>query len=315
MVDSAWKFVRGLFVRNSHLKLIALFLTLAMYVWVSIDREVEATRYAPVRVDVPENMVLVSEPVDRARVAIRGKWSELNRFDNSQLDAINLDLNANEPEGVVPISREQVELPPGLRVISVEPSFMKYRLAKKTQKRVRIRPKITGDPADGHELSNVDVEPNTITLSGPATSLASLQSVTTESVDVTGRTSSFSKEVRLRVDDPLVGYDLDQPITLNLEIETQEIQRVISDIRVEPVNMNAPMSAEVTPQTVSVTLRGPKGVVQKIDPSSLLASVDLSDKQPGTFVEEVRIQNTPQSVEVVETQPTHFKVAVIRDDG
>jgi YbbR domain-containing protein len=315
MLDSVWKFVRGMFVRNSHLKLIALFLTLAMYVWVSIDREVEATRYAPVRVDVPENMVLVSDSVDRARVTIRGKWSELNRFDNDKLDAINLDLNANEPEGVVPITREQVQVPPGLRVVGIEPSYMKYKLAKKTQKNVPIRPKITGEPADGYELSNVSVTPRRIELSGPATSLADIESVTTESIDVTGRTSTFDKTVRLRIDDPLVGYDLDRPIEMTVEIDTQEIQRVISNIPVEPVNINAPMTATVNPTTVSITLRGPKAVVEKIDPSALLASLDMGGKEPGTFMKEVEIQNVPRSVQVVETQPSHFKVGLQREDG
>ena len=315
MLASVWRFVRGMFVRNTNLKLIALFLTLAMYVWVSIDREVEATRYAPVRVDVPENMVLVSDGVDRTRVTIRGKWSELNRFDNDKLDPINLDLNASEPEGVVAITREQVDVPPGLRVVAVEPSYMKYKLAKKTQKQVPIRPKLTGEPADGYEMSEVEVSPSRIELSGPATSLTSIDSVTTETVDVTGRTSSFSKTVRLRIDDPLVGYDLDQPIELSLEIDTQEVQRVIKNVPVEPVNINAPMRATVSPKTVDVTLRGPKAVVQKIDPSTLLASLDMGGNEPGTFMKAVQIKNVPGSVQVVETQPTHFKVGLERDDG
>jgi YbbR domain-containing protein len=102
---------------------------------------------------------------------------------------------------------------------------------------------------------------------------------------------------------------------MTVEIDTQEIQRVISNIPVEPVNINAPMTATVNPKTVSITLRGPKAVVEKIDPSALLASLDMSGKEPGTFMKEVEIQNVPRSVQVVETQPSHFKVGLQREDG
>lgn len=310
MAGLTWTSLRGLFVRNPHLKLIALLLTLAMYVWVSIDREVEVTRIAPIRLDVPESMVLTETSSDRARVTIRGKWSDINRFDRANLDPLHLALEASQPVGVAPLVRDRIDLPPGLRVVDIEPSFVKYSLAARMRKTVPIRPKITGEPAEGFELVDVAIDPARIELSGPATSLESVESIQTEPVDLSGRTGSLRRTVRLRLDDPLISYDLDRPIEVLARVESQDIQRTLDGLPVEAVNLPASLSAEVSPGSVSLTLRGPKAVVERLTANTLLAALDMSDRQAGTFVAKVRVRNIPDSVTILQTQPTYFKVVL-----
>ncbi|MFU8804522.1 MAG: hypothetical protein ACNA8W_11980, partial [Bradymonadaceae bacterium] len=72
---------RRVFVHNFYLKFIAAVLTLALYIWVSEDRETVVAGFAPVRIVVPEDLILVSEPPDRIKVTIRGRWSDITRFD------------------------------------------------------------------------------------------------------------------------------------------------------------------------------------------------------------------------------------------
>ena len=57
-------FLRALFIRNFHLKSIALLLTLALYLWVGEDRETQVIATAPIQISVPEDQILLQPNID-----------------------------------------------------------------------------------------------------------------------------------------------------------------------------------------------------------------------------------------------------------
>lgn len=316
MLETLDRILRRLFLRNLHLKVIAALLTLALYIWVSVDREVERTREAPLQITPPSGMVLVNDPPDKTAITIRGKWSDLARLESAELDPINVEVDTTMGEtGRVSLSPELVDLPPGLRAVDIEPNYVKFRLADKHRKEVRVRANLVGEPADAYEISNVRLTPSTIDVSGPATALESISAVSTEPIDVTGRTESFTQRVRPRLDDPLVEYQLDDPLEVEVTLHAQEIRRTIPDLEVRAVNTVYPTAIE--PQQVNVTIRGPKGVIDQLDKDHLHASLDLSgeqNKRPGALFErEVEIRNLPRGVEVLEKQPSHFRIRLLAD--
>jgi YbbR domain-containing protein len=312
MLETLDRIVRRVFVRNLHLKVIALLLTLALYLWVSVDREVERTRYAPLRLDIPAEMVLVNNPPDRVGVTIRGKWSDLARLDSSELDSIRVPMDAEMGnQGRIPLTPDMVELPPGLRAIGIEPNLVQFRLEKRETRTVPIRPRITGEPAEGYEVEDVSVRPSSIDVSGPAKSLEDLSTVGTDPIDLSGRTSSFTKRVRPRLNDSLIEYHLDQPVEVSVQLDAQQVERVIEDLKVVPHQNQGALVTSIEPNSVDVTLRGPKTVVDKLDKNDLLASVDLSNHPKGvntTLLEKVEIHNVPNGVEIIRTQPQTFRV-------
>lgn len=48
-------------------------------------------------------------------------------------------------------------------------------------------------------------------------------------------------------------------------------------------NIPADMSAEILTQSMQVTLRGPKGLIEQLKPEDITVAVNLADAQPGTF--------------------------------
>lgn len=314
MLETLDRIVRQLFVRNLHLKVIALLLTLALYLWVSVDREVERTRYAPLHLEVPSYMVLVNDPPNRVGVTIRGKWSDLAQLDSSDLDSIRLRVDPSMGRsGRISLTPDMIDLPPGLRAIDIEPTQVQFRLEEKQRKRVPVRPKIVGKADSGYDVEKVTVNPTTIEISGPSNSLRDLAAVGTEPITLSGHTKSFAKQVRPRIEDPLVDYHLEVPLEVSVRLSARQIERTFDNVMVVPSHHDGTRVTSVTPTHVDVTVRGPKALVDKIDKDELLASVDLSAQAGGTsttVLKEVEIHNVPPGVEIASKQPKTFRVSM-----
>ncbi len=312
MLETIDRYVRRFFLRNLHLKVIAALLTLALYLWVSVDREVERTRQAPVRIDVPSGMVITNEPPNRVSVSVRGKWSDLTRLESPQLDPIRVQIDPSLGQrGRISLSPDMVDLPPGLRAVHIEPNYIPFRLEQRHQKTVRVRPQIAGEPADGYEVGDVRIQPSSLEISGPEQALGDLNTVPTEPVDVTGRRESFTHQTRPRLETSLVDYSLDEPLKVEVEIEAQQVQRTISGLDVEPVGIDTSVSTQVEPSQVDITIRGPKSLLDALSKDEILASLDLSSEdtdRPRVVEREVEIRNLPNGVEMIEKQPRYFRV-------
>ncbi|QDG49830.1 hypothetical protein FIV42_03470 [Persicimonas caeni] len=312
MLETLDRIIRQTFVRNLHLKVIALLLTLALYLWVSVDREVERTRYAPLRLDVPSYMVLVNDPPNRAAVTVRGKWSDLAQLESAELDSIRLEVDPSMGRsGRISLTPDMVDLPPGLRAIDIEPNLVQFRLEEKQRKRVTVRPKIVGQPEAGYDFKEASVTPEAVEVSGPANSLDELASVGTEPISLSGQRKSFTKQVRPRIDDPLVDFHLDRPLEVTVRLDAQEVERKFEDVKVVPSHHDGALVTSIEPTHVDITVRGPKAVVDEVAKEELLASVDLSDQSAGrstTVLKEVQIHNVPSGVQIIRKQPNTFRI-------
>lgn len=300
------------FMVNGSLKLIAFVLTLALFIWVREDRESAVTGYVPISPVIPEGMVLVSDPVERVRVTVGGRWTDLNKFDPTQLQAIRLNVE-EDTNGLVSITGDMIKLPPGLRVTSIQPNYVRVELEPAGSRSVPIRPRITGEPAQSFDLGDVTVRPSRVQVTGPESSIENLEYVWTEPVDVTDRTESFEKRVNLRIDDPYIQYDVDRIITVKVPIDTQEVTRTLQDVGV--VAVNTTYDSQIRPQSIAVTVRGPKPIVDRMSPEKLYAAVDLAaenDQPPGTFSKPARIANLPPEVNLVDFHPAEFIVTTKR---
>jgi YbbR domain-containing protein len=302
-------FLRAIFVRNFHLKSIALLLTLALYLWVGEDRETQVIATAPIQISVPEDQILLKPNIDKVKVTLRGRWSSLNRFDQEEMKPVVVTLSKSDDGELVPITPESVQIPPGLRVVSIEPSFIRVEMENRVDKEIDIKPRIVGHTRGSYEIGEVRVDPEKLTVSGPESVTATMESIPTEAIDVTGRVRTFKKRVQLRPDSRLISYELNSPVTVTVPIRAEEIQREIEKVTVHPVNTT--YETAITPSKLDLTVRGPRSLVQNLDRSTLHAIVDLSreeEREPGTFEKKVEIRNLPADLEIVRMQPTHFLV-------
>src|SRR5690554_3788188 len=167
----------------------------------------------------------------------------------------------------------------------------------------------TGQPQSSYVVEGIDVNPARVAIRGPRSRLDRINSVQTEPVDVSNRNESFERNVQLRVDDGLVRVDYDSRISVEVRIGSELDTRTLEDVPITGVNTS--LQVDISPSTTSVTVRGPKGVVDALDPDVVRAEIDLNeeDRRPaGTFSKTVEIQNLPPSVELIRVYPDRFRV-------
>ncbi len=307
---------RRAMLKNFFLKFIAIILALSLYIWVSEDRETVVAGYAPVQFVVPDGLSLVSEPIDRAKITFRGRWSDINRFDPSHLDPIRIDLSPTDKDSVVSITSDRLAVPPTIRVTDIEPSSIYVDLERETFKTVPVRPRVSGDPRESYTVEDISTSPATVTLRGPESRLEEMDSVSTERVDVSNRTESLERPVRLDISDGLVNAELDGPVELSVIIATEEITETLAEIPVEAVN--TAYQTTVEPDDAELTVRGPKSVIEDLNLDLIRAEIDLSDESgPGTLSRSAEVVNLHPDVELVRIYPERFRVvaeAVAADD-
>lgn len=307
---------RRIFFKNFYLKFIAAILALALYIWVSEDRETVVAGYARVQTVVPDEMVLVSDPIDRVKVTVRGRWTDIDRFDPGDLDPIRLDLSPTDSGSLVSITPDMIGIPPNLRVTDIDPDSMYVELEPEIYETLPVEPRITGSPRSPYTIEETRITPETIPVSGPQSRLAELDAVSTEPVDVTDRTESFEQQVQPRIDDGLLAPEHDQPLLLEVDIETEEITTTIDDLPVDAVNTSYETSVE--PSVGELTITGPEPVVSELDTEPIRLEIDLSDEDdrpPGTFSRSAEAVNLRPELEVEHIHPERFRVVTRAPEG
>jgi YbbR domain-containing protein len=308
-LGKARQIAHNIFVRNGHLKAIALLLTVALYLWVGEDRETQMIAAAPVRFSVPEELILTQPNIDRVKLTLRGRWSSLNQFDQNDLEPVVIQVSPDDDGQVVPITPDAVQLPPGVRTTSIEPSAVRVKLEDRVDKTVKLSPRVVGRTRPGYVIQGVEVTPSELTVSGPQSVIEPLQSVPTERIDVTGRARSFQKQVQLRPESSQINYNLSSPVTVSVQIAAEEAQRTLQGLRVRPVNTS--YETEIEPSNLNVTVRGPAATVEELDSEQVYAVLDLAPQdaqEPGTFEKKPTLRNIPDTVEIVRMQPEYFLV-------
>lgn len=305
----AW--IRERLPENFAIQCVAFLFTALLFIWVRGDREATVVAHAAVRIEIPDNMVLVSSPLERVRITVRGRQSDVNRFDPTEVPPLNI-VATSDSEQTVTLTADMVQLPVGLDVVQITPEFARIRLEALAKKKVAIVPRIAGEPRPDYVVGHPEVSPAQIEIAGPMSSIEKISGVSTELIDITDRTQSIDRRVQLRLDDPLVRYDATTNVNVRIPIDTVEITRTFDRIKVLAINTTR--QATISPTSLNVTLRGPRAALDGLEPEELLATIDLSAEEKrgaGTFEKQPVVKNLPVGVTLVDYHPKNVIVSTL----
>jgi hypothetical protein len=196
-------------MRNAGLALLSILL--ACVVWYTVS----APRRAPVReriVTVPisvvalrSNLVITNEIPGSVAVRVRGRSNDLRALATQSLE-VPVDLNWVDKAGeaAVTLRPTAINVPPEVEVVSIDPSKLPFRIEQVRQRAVPIRPFLVGDPPAGFIVGEPVADPPLALVSGPSSQILNLSEVATERIIMTGRTATFTQNVAVVSDSPLV---------------------------------------------------------------------------------------------------------------
>ncbi len=267
------KSFRRIFVEDWSLKLLALAITLALWLAVTGQNK-PVTIHASVLLNFirPTSLEISNDPPRSVDVLLTASRNKLNSL--SLLDLVaTVDISDQQPgERVLRLSdRAHIELPDGVKIDSFRPSAIPIRLEPVVEKQLAIVAKLEDKPAEGYEVYGFRPLKSTVIVHGPTGHISVLQTAPTETISVAERKESFIAS-NVAIDIPDLKVDVEDPV-VNVEIE-------IGERRTEKSFSSVPASAgegfAVQPRTATVTVTGPARLLAELQPQDVKIILDTS---------------------------------------
>ncbi len=224
-----------LLTENWSLKLLSLAFALFLWMFIMGERHLEVGYTVPLELQkIPHELVIANQVPSLIDVRISGPRTLLMKVSPNDI-SIAVDLSELKP-GLTTFKRleERLNLPNGLRVTRVSPSFVDIRLDRRKEKKVPIKVVLAGDPDPGYRVAGLTSTPDKVAIAGAESEIKTISEVMTEPIDLKGVTDDFSQIV------PLV---YERTYTNFVDENTAEIHVVIeATAPVEPTE--APAAAE-----------------------------------------------------------------------
>lgn len=272
---------RAAVVENWPYKIAALALTVLLWLNVSVEQGDEFTLPTAVQVEVRDTswVALEMEP-DRVTTTFRGQRGLFlpdNPVIRHVVDSVTgptmeIELSPRMVRGFDP----EMNLTP----VSIRPQTVEVRLEPRVARRLPVEPRLELSAGSGFAvLRPVLLQPDSVTVRGAESEVASLSSFPTEQASLEDLRRTVTRELQLQ---PPAGLDnlSWEPATI---MATAEVDSLVERSVRRPLGVRGTRSAGISaaPDSVTVRLRGPSSVVRPLEPAAVSAYVEV-DSLPGS---------------------------------
>jgi len=212
-----------LVTKNWTLKLLSLVFALILWMFIMGERHLEVGYTVPLELQkIPKSLIIANQVPSLIDVRISGPRTLLMKVSPNDI-SITVDLSDLKP-GLTTFKRleERLNLPSGMRVTRVSPSFVDIRLERRKQKKVPIKVVLAGDPDPGYRVVGLRALPDKVSISGAESEIKSISEVMTEPIDLKGVTENFSEIVPLTYERTYTNFVDDKTTEVIVEIEATE---------------------------------------------------------------------------------------------
>jgi len=189
------------FTESLALKVVSLLLALILWITILGFKREEINRSVKFEPMFPPGKVLLTPIPTQIHLTIVGP-RVLLKDEEKRLHPLRPDLRHRQENTIaLPISEELLdELPPGVKVTSIQPKDVLIHLDDVVEKQIAVRPNFLGALPAGWEIAAVVVSPRTVSVTGPKTRLESMAAISTEPIPLQDMTESTTREVAVEAD-------------------------------------------------------------------------------------------------------------------
>lgn len=217
--------MRGSLARDWELRLAALAVAATLWVFVvSGDKSQVALGAAIEYVGLQDGLILVGSQPETVEVQLQATRWTMTRV-NADSVRLRVSLaNLKAGDNVVPLSSGQVQAPAGVTVTRITPTRLHVTLAGAATRTVPVVPQIRGAPAPDHAMRRVVVDPPTVQVKGPRSTIERGVNVETMPVDVSGSREAVSQTVGLVLPDS-VYLTGERTVRVTVDIRREDTMR------------------------------------------------------------------------------------------
>lgn len=196
-------------MKSLALKLASLFLAVVVWVVVSAprrERVIERRFAAPLSIaGLPREFVITTPVPETVSVRLRGRVSDIHSVSSQTLDVpVDASFVRQSGDATVTLRPQAVHAPPGIEVVALDPNKLQFHVEQLRQRALLIRPLLDGRLPAGYLAGDITLSPDRALVAGPESQIRVMSEVSTERINMTGRTETFVQNVAVLSDSPLV---------------------------------------------------------------------------------------------------------------
>ncbi len=219
----AIKFI-GYWPNDWVLRLLALLFAVFLWYFVVGEDKVDTHILIPVElVNLPRDLVVTNQFKQQLEVTISGPRGLV---DGLRRRHISRSINLSEAQpGITTIRNDpkSIPFPRGIKVLRIHPAHITLLIDRLKEKSLPIQADISGQPAVGYELIDLQLEPAAINISGPEVKISGIELLRTIPIDISNLNASVVRRVPLLLDQELL--ELLGEVTVNVTIIIREKNR------------------------------------------------------------------------------------------
>ncbi|OGH02142.1 MAG: hypothetical protein A2600_08165 [Candidatus Lambdaproteobacteria bacterium RIFOXYD1_FULL_56_27] len=274
-------------IKNNFLQKALAFL-LALFVWAvaptpSKNGKTEIQFFVPITyINAPKDLEITSQPLQTVSISVEAVSTSLSQVHPSNFQAV-VDL-AGSVAGTktYKIQDGNLKIPRGVKLVSVTPESVDLTFEEAMDKVLPIHPVLVGTPAKGFVVEKVAVLPEKIQVHGLASALKDLEQLETKALNIEGVDGEIEMYVQVNWPPGV------KPVSANQDAFTARIQ-----VGSEPTNrrfdlvpiglVNQTYVTRFNPKSLHIVIRGPRSLVENMNPEDIQTFIDLKNFPPGTY--------------------------------
>jgi YbbR domain-containing protein len=168
---------------------------------------------------IPNDLVITDQTAEAVNIRVLGSRAALRDIGPSEQE-YRIDVSGAKPGLLIhEVEAALIEVPGGVRITSRSPAVIEVQFERRGRKAVRVRADLEGEPAEGFEITAVEVDPPRVWLTGARSDVLRLSEVVTETIDVSGFAAPVEREVKLSLGRDHVWMEENEPVTVRLQLE------------------------------------------------------------------------------------------------
>lgn len=301
----ALSWLHEIFLEDWTLKLIAVAISVGLWFAVTGQRTPTTVRLRNIQLDfqLPNDMEISNDPRRDIDITVSGNSDALENLNRRELVA-RVDVSGYKPgERVVQLTDKIIDLPSGIKVVKIEPNTIPLRIEPSVEREVEVEARREGSLPEGYELYNVIISPPRVRVRGPASHVNALQKAMTETIPIEGRRETFNiPQVAVDIPDQKVTV-IDPVVNVRLEIGELRIEKSFGGVAVF-----ASDGSSVRPAQASVTLYGPKSVLEQLRPEDVKLILEVGADGGVSSTHLQLPEGIADRVQLRSTKPTGFSI-------
>lgn len=290
---------------NMGLKAVSLGIGVILWFIVLGSRNVEITKEVPIEIVIPSSLTVANEVPDKVAFRISGPKAFLRGILNRKEDPIRVNLSsAKAGLFTYRFFSDNIQMPLGVKVLSINPPAMVVKLEHVKTKEVPVRLVTRGSSPEGYKLEKLELTRSTVRLKGPESKMESISEVKTQPVELGSLREIGDKEVRIDID-KLSGVVLEgEPPRIHFEVYQE-----LSTFRIKglAIQVRSNRSARAIPKEVSIMVSTTTEQMRNLDRDKIKVYVDAQSRRAGTHMLPIKVE-MPEAFQLIRVLPAKAKV-------